>query len=68
MSATRKTHRLATSCAIERFGNWGTPVDYDWLTVLVRNGKPADMKAFNLALGFTESIDASKNKCRIAKV
>jgi hypothetical protein len=68
VAATRKTHRLATSCAIKRLGHWGAPVDHDWLTMLVGYSKPPDMETFNLAFGFAESIDASKHKCCVAQV
>ena len=62
VTATRKTHRLATSCTIKRLGHRGPPVDDHRLTMLVGYSKPADMKTLNLAFGFTKSIDASKNK------
>ena len=35
VTATRKTHRLATSCAIKRLGHRGPPVDDHWLAMLV---------------------------------
>ena len=68
VSATRKTHWLATGCSVKRFGYWGAPVDNNGLARNIGNSQTADMKAFDLVRVVHLSIDSPENKCRITQI
>jgi hypothetical protein len=66
VTAARQVHGLATSRAIEGFGDGCTPVNNHRLTLFIRNGKTPNVETFEFVI--FEAIDTTKHQGSIAKI
>jgi hypothetical protein len=77
VTTTGESHRLAPSGAIERLGNWCTPIDNHRLAIVIGYCETADVEALGWAWlisyavdveRFAMAVDPAEHQCRIAQI